>query len=44
MLRQFGRGRAARTFYVRFGGRSLVLKKELPDGQLPPGAVSREYR
>ncbi|XP_038043288.2 acyl-CoA dehydrogenase family member 10 isoform X2 [Anas platyrhynchos] len=45
VLRQFGRGRAAQTFYVRFGGHSLVLKKALPDGQLPPGpAVSREYR
>ncbi|XP_035196258.1 acyl-CoA dehydrogenase family member 10 isoform X4 [Oxyura jamaicensis] len=44
VLRQFGRGRAARTYYVRFGDRSLVLKKELPDGQLPPGpAVGREY-
>ncbi|XP_040432401.1 acyl-CoA dehydrogenase family member 10 isoform X4 [Cygnus olor] len=45
VLRQFGRGWAARTYYVRFGDRSLVLKKELPEGQLPPGpAVGREYR
>uniref|UniRef100_U3IM32 Aminoglycoside phosphotransferase domain-containing protein n=1 Tax=Anas platyrhynchos platyrhynchos TaxID=8840 RepID=U3IM32_ANAPP len=40
VLRQFGRGRAAQTFYVRFGGHSLVLKKALPDGQLPPGPAT----
>ncbi|POI29028.1 hypothetical protein CIB84_007222 [Bambusicola thoracicus] len=44
-LRQFGCGQTTRTYFVKFGDRSLVLKKELPDSLLPAGpAVGREYR
>uniref|UniRef100_A0A8C2Y4W1 Acyl-CoA dehydrogenase family member 10 n=1 Tax=Coturnix japonica TaxID=93934 RepID=A0A8C2Y4W1_COTJA len=44
-LRQFGCGQTARTYFVKFGDHSLVLKKELPDRLLPSGpAVGREYR
>lgn len=44
-LRQFGCGQSTRTYFVKFGDRSLVLKKELPDSLLPSGpAVGREYR
>ncbi|NXI72343.1 ACD10 dehydrogenase, partial [Anseranas semipalmata] len=45
VLRQFGCGQSTRTYFVKFGDRLLVLKKELSDGLLPPGpAVGREYR
>uniref|UniRef100_A0A669PAG5 Aminoglycoside phosphotransferase domain-containing protein n=1 Tax=Phasianus colchicus TaxID=9054 RepID=A0A669PAG5_PHACC len=44
-LRQFGCGQSAQTYFVKFGDRSLVLKKEVPDSLLPSGpAVGREYR
>ncbi|NXE10948.1 ACD10 dehydrogenase, partial [Lophotis ruficrista] len=45
VLRQFGHGRSTRTYYVKFGDRLLVLKKE-PSGSLHPSgsAVGREYR
>ncbi|NXC42378.1 ACD10 dehydrogenase, partial [Penelope pileata] len=44
-LRQFGGGQSSRTYCVKFGGRLLVLKKELSDSLLPSGsAVGREYR
>nr|XP_009675604.1 PREDICTED: acyl-CoA dehydrogenase family member 10 isoform X2 [Struthio camelus australis] len=45
MLRQFGHRQPALTYYVKFGDRSLVLKKESSDDVLPSGpAVAREYR
>ncbi|OXB64158.1 hypothetical protein ASZ78_002088 [Callipepla squamata] len=44
-LRQFGCGQSARTYFVKFGDRSLVLKKELPNSLLPPVPdAGREYR
>uniref|UniRef100_A0A8C3PXS0 Aminoglycoside phosphotransferase domain-containing protein n=1 Tax=Chrysolophus pictus TaxID=9089 RepID=A0A8C3PXS0_CHRPC len=44
-LRQFGCGQSAQTYFVKFGDRSLVLKKEVLDSLLPSGpAVGREYR
>ncbi|KFP41334.1 Acyl-CoA dehydrogenase family member 10, partial [Chlamydotis macqueenii] len=45
VLRQFGHGRSTRTYYVKFGDRLLVLKKEPSDSLHPSGsAVGREYR
>ncbi|XP_075372044.1 acyl-CoA dehydrogenase family member 10 isoform X3 [Mycteria americana] len=45
MLRQFGHGQSTRTYYVKFGDRLLVLKKEPSDSLHPSGpAVRREYR
>ncbi|XP_025970313.2 acyl-CoA dehydrogenase family member 10 isoform X2 [Dromaius novaehollandiae] len=45
MLRQFGHGQPTLTYYVKFGDRSLVLKKESSSDLLPTGpAVTREYR
>lgn len=45
VLRQFGHGQSARTYYVKFGDRLLVLKKEPSDSLHPSGpAVRREYR
>ncbi|XP_068268740.1 acyl-CoA dehydrogenase family member 10 isoform X3 [Nyctibius grandis] len=45
VLRQFGYGQSTRTYYVKFGERSLVLKKEPSDSPHPSGpAVRREYR
>ncbi|NXT56640.1 ACD10 dehydrogenase, partial [Pluvianellus socialis] len=45
VLRQFGHGQSAQTYYVKFGDRLLVLKKEPPDSLHPSGsAVRREYR
>ncbi|XP_025970314.2 acyl-CoA dehydrogenase family member 10 isoform X3 [Dromaius novaehollandiae] len=44
MLRQFGHGQPTLTYYVKFGDRSLVLKKESSSDLLPTGpAVTREY-
>ncbi|NWQ95291.1 ACD10 dehydrogenase, partial [Burhinus bistriatus] len=45
VLRQFGHGQSTRTYYVKFGDRLLVLKKEPSDSLHPSGsAVRREYR
>ncbi|NXP55583.1 ACD10 dehydrogenase, partial [Heliornis fulica] len=45
VLRQFGHGQSAQTYFIKFGGRSLVLKRERSDGLHPPGtALRREYR
>ncbi|NXT36348.1 ACD10 dehydrogenase, partial [Pelecanoides urinatrix] len=45
VLRQFCHGHSARTYYVKFGDRVLVLKKEPSDSLHPSGpAVRREYR
>ncbi|KAM9625573.1 acyl-CoA dehydrogenase family member 10 isoform 9-T9 [Morphnus guianensis] len=45
VLRQFGHGQSTRTYFVKFGDRLLVLKKELSDSLCPSGpAVRREYR
>ncbi|NWX85962.1 ACD10 dehydrogenase, partial [Nothoprocta pentlandii] len=45
MLRQFGHEEPPLTYYVKLGGRSLVLKKEPPDELLPAGpALTKEYR
>ncbi|NXC14264.1 ACD10 dehydrogenase, partial [Corythaeola cristata] len=45
VLRQFGHGECTQTYYVKFGDRSLVLKKEPSDSPHPSGpAVRREYR
>ncbi|KAM6339866.1 acyl-CoA dehydrogenase family member 10 isoform 3-T3 [Alca torda] len=47
VLRQFGHGQSTRTYYVKFGDRLLVLKKEPePSDRLHPSgsAVRREYR
>ncbi|XP_067163062.1 acyl-CoA dehydrogenase family member 10 isoform X2 [Apteryx mantelli] len=45
MLRQFGHGESTRTYYVKFGDSSLVLKKESSNRLLPAGpAVAKEYR
>ncbi|XP_065595328.1 acyl-CoA dehydrogenase family member 10 [Cyrtonyx montezumae] len=44
MLKQFGCGQSARTYFVKFGDRSLVLKKELHSSLLPPVPdAGREY-
>ncbi|KAM7090175.1 acyl-CoA dehydrogenase family member 10 isoform 2-T2 [Ciconia maguari] len=44
VLRQFGHGQSTRTYYVKFGDRLLVLKKEPSDSLHPSGpAVRREY-
>ncbi|KAM6339865.1 acyl-CoA dehydrogenase family member 10 isoform 2-T2 [Alca torda] len=46
VLRQFGHGQSTRTYYVKFGDRLLVLKKEPePSDRLHPSgsAVRREY-
>ncbi|KFV00516.1 Acyl-CoA dehydrogenase family member 10, partial [Tauraco erythrolophus] len=45
VLRQFGHGKCTRTYHVKFGDRSLVLKKE-PSGSVRPSGptVRREYR
>ncbi|XP_054075058.1 acyl-CoA dehydrogenase family member 10 isoform X2 [Rissa tridactyla] len=44
-LRQFGHGQSTQTYYVKFGDRLLVLKKEPSDRLHPSGsAVRREYR
>ncbi|XP_068101616.1 acyl-CoA dehydrogenase family member 10 isoform X2 [Hyperolius riggenbachi] len=44
-LRQFSHGQSNPTYYIRFNGRQLVLRKK-PPGKLLPGAhaVEREYR
>ncbi|NXO56476.1 ACD10 dehydrogenase, partial [Aramus guarauna] len=45
VLRQFGRGQSTQTYFVRFGDRLLVLKKERSDSLHPSGsALRREYR
>ncbi|NXS96475.1 ACD10 dehydrogenase, partial [Jacana jacana] len=45
VLRQFGHGQSTRTYYVKFGDRLLVLKKEPSDSLCPLGSVvKREYR
>ncbi|XP_010149894.1 PREDICTED: acyl-CoA dehydrogenase family member 10, partial [Eurypyga helias] len=45
VLRQFGHGQSSRSYYVKFGDRLLVLKKESLDSLHPSGpAVRREYR
>ncbi|KAM6246925.1 LOW QUALITY PROTEIN: acyl-CoA dehydrogenase family member 10 [Porphyrio hochstetteri] len=45
VLRQFGHGQSTQTYFVKFGDRSLVLKKEHSDGLHPSGpALQREYR
>ncbi|KFQ70891.1 Acyl-CoA dehydrogenase family member 10, partial [Phaethon lepturus] len=45
VLRQFGHGQSTWTYYVKFGDRLLVLKKEPSDSLHPSGpAVRREYR
>ncbi|NWU58157.1 ACD10 dehydrogenase, partial [Dromas ardeola] len=45
VLRQFGHRQSTRTYYVKFGDRLLVLKKEPSDRLYPSGsAVRREYR
>ncbi|KAM6111791.1 acyl-CoA dehydrogenase family member 10 isoform 2-T2 [Pterocles gutturalis] len=45
VLQQFGHGQSTRTYYVKFGDHSLVLKKEPSDSPQPLGpTVGREYR
>ncbi|NXJ60437.1 ACD10 dehydrogenase, partial [Rostratula benghalensis] len=45
VLRQFGHRQPTRTYYIKFGDRLLVLKKEPSDSLCPSGsAVKREYR
>ncbi|XP_014819570.1 PREDICTED: acyl-CoA dehydrogenase family member 10 isoform X1 [Calidris pugnax] len=45
VLRQFGHAQSTRTYYVKFGDRLLVLKKEPSESLHPSGsAVRREYR
>ncbi|NXG26117.1 ACD10 dehydrogenase, partial [Grallaria varia] len=46
-LRQFDHGESTRSYFIKFGDRLLVLKKEKepPDSLSPPGhSVPREYR
>ncbi|XP_009958281.1 PREDICTED: acyl-CoA dehydrogenase family member 10-like, partial [Leptosomus discolor] len=44
VLRQFGHGRSTLTYFVKFGERLLVLKKEPSDSLCPSSpAVRREY-
>ncbi|NXT75013.1 ACD10 dehydrogenase, partial [Zapornia atra] len=45
VLRQFGHEQSTQTYFIKFGDRSLVLKKECSDGLHPSGpALRREYR
>ncbi|XP_062446557.1 acyl-CoA dehydrogenase family member 10 isoform X5 [Rhea pennata] len=45
MVRQFDHGQPTLTYYIKFGDRSLVLKKESSNDLLPTGpAVTKEYR
>ncbi|XP_032864156.2 acyl-CoA dehydrogenase family member 10 isoform X1 [Tyto alba] len=45
VLQQIGHGQSSRTYFIKFGDRLLVLKKEPSDSLCPPGpAVRREYR
>ncbi|XP_054700249.1 acyl-CoA dehydrogenase family member 10 isoform X2 [Grus americana] len=45
VLRQFGSGQSTQTYFVRFGDRLLVLKKERSDSLHPSGPALRgEYR
>uniref|UniRef100_A0A8B9ZB17 Aminoglycoside phosphotransferase domain-containing protein n=1 Tax=Buteo japonicus TaxID=224669 RepID=A0A8B9ZB17_9AVES len=37
VLRQFGHGQSTRTYFIKFGDRLLVLKKELSDSLCPSG-------
>ena len=45
VLRQFDHGQSNPTYYIKYGGRELVLRKK-PDGKLLRGAhmVEREYQ
>ncbi|XP_077318134.1 acyl-CoA dehydrogenase family member 10 [Lithobates pipiens] len=45
LVRQFSHGQSNPTYYVRFNGKQLVLRKK-PPGKLLPGAhaIEREYR
>ncbi|KAM4052325.1 acyl-CoA dehydrogenase family member 10 isoform 1-T2 [Anomaloglossus baeobatrachus] len=44
-VRQFSHGQSNPTYYVRFNGRALVLRKKPPGKLLPSAhAVEREYR